>query len=178
MRTVHTSRLTLEPQAAQHAEAMFAVLGDPAIYEFENEPPQSVDALRARYAYLESRRSPDGTQQWLNWVVRLAAPPPGVLIGYVQATLYADARAAVAYEFASAWWRRGLASEAVRAMNAELAAHHGVQRLTAVLKANNQRSLRLLERLGFAPATAAERAALEVASDELLLTRPAQPPAG
>jgi hypothetical protein len=50
---------------------MFAVLCDPAIYEFENEPPPSVEWLRARFAKLESRRSPDGEEQWLNWVVRL-----------------------------------------------------------------------------------------------------------
>ena len=52
---------------------MFRVLSDPAIYEFENEPPESVERLRARYAYLEARRSPDGSQQWLNWVLRLRA---------------------------------------------------------------------------------------------------------
>lgn len=66
MRTLQTARLTLEPQCAAHAAAMFAVLSDPAIYEYENAPPASVDALRARYAFLEGRRSPDGSQQWLN----------------------------------------------------------------------------------------------------------------
>jgi ribosomal-protein-alanine N-acetyltransferase len=44
--------LTLEPQTAQHADAMFAVLCDPAIYEFENEPPPSVEWPRARLAKL------------------------------------------------------------------------------------------------------------------------------
>ena len=42
MRTVRTERLVLEPQTASHAEEMFEVLSEPAIYEFENEPPRSL----------------------------------------------------------------------------------------------------------------------------------------
>ena len=147
MRVIETGTFVLEPQVVAHAEEMFAVLSDPAIYEYENEPPRSVQELRERFAWLESRRSPDGEQQWLNWVIRV---PSGELIGYVQATVFADGRAAIAYVLRSAYWGRGLASDAVRAMIGELAEQHGVQRLIAVLKGKNQRSLTLLEGLGFA----------------------------
>ena len=169
MRTLQTPRLTLEPQVAAHAAPMFTVLSDPAIYEYENEPPASQEALRARYAYLEGRWSPDRAQQWLNWVVRLR--PEDTIVGYVQATVHDDARAAVAYEFASAFWHRGLASEAVRAMIDELVSRYSVQRLTAVLKARNLRSRRLLERLGFVPASAAECERAGIEGDELLMHR-------
>lgn len=148
MRVIETGSFVLEPQVAGHAEEMFVVLSDPAIYEYENEPPGSVEELRERFARLESRLSPDGQQQWLNWVIRM---PSGELIGYVQATVFPDGRAALAYMLHSAYWGRGLASEVVRAMIGELAEQHGAQRLIAVLKLRNQRSLRLLERLGFAP---------------------------
>lgn len=40
----------LEPQVAAHASEMFDVLSDPAIYEFENEPPPSEAWLVERYA--------------------------------------------------------------------------------------------------------------------------------
>jgi RimJ/RimL family protein N-acetyltransferase len=199
MRPLQTARLALEPQVAAHAAAMFAVLADPAIYEYENAPPASVEALQARYAFLEARRSPDGAQQWLNWVARLRhdekrvarlrhdeervarprhdekriAQLEGPLIGYVQATVHADGHAGIAYEFASAFWHRGLASEAVQAMIDELVARHGVQRLAAVLKARNERSRRLLERLGFMPANAEQLSAGRVAPDELLMQRDA-----
>lgn len=63
MRTIATARLALEPQVAAHADEMFVVLADPAIYEHENEPPASVEWLRERYRRLESRRSPDG-REW------------------------------------------------------------------------------------------------------------------
>ena len=152
MRPLATPRLTLEPQCAAHAEAMFAVLADPAIYTYENEPPASLEWLRRRFAALEARRSPDGREQWLNWVLRQHS---GELIGYVQATVGAEGRAFIAYELASAHWGRGLAREAVEAMIDELAARYGVHMLVAVFKRANTRSRRLLERLGFMPAAAA-----------------------
>jgi hypothetical protein len=63
MRVLETGALTLEPQTAAHAEEMFRVLSDPAIYEYENDPPASLEWLRARFERLESRRSPDGREQ-------------------------------------------------------------------------------------------------------------------
>ena len=75
-RTLHAGSTTLEPQIAAHAAEMYAVLADPAIYEFENAPPPSRQWLAERYARLEARRSADGSQRWLNWVVRLASGEP------------------------------------------------------------------------------------------------------
>src|SRR6266508_2704621 len=110
MRAIVADGLTLEPQTAAHAEEMFVVLSDPAIYEYENQPPPSCEWLRERFARLESRRSADGSEQWLNWVIRL---PTSELAGYVQATVHADAHAAIAYELSSSHWGRGLARQAV-----------------------------------------------------------------
>ena len=170
MRVIETAVCTLEPQLAAHAEAMFAVLSDPAIYEHENTPPASVDALRERYGKLETRRSGDGRERWLNWVVRL---PNGELTGYVQATVHADGRAAVAYEFASRYWGRGLARAAVEAMIGELVAYYGVRTLSAVLKRSNERSRRLLERLRFALASPELHRQGSIDADELLMERDA-----
>jgi len=170
MRVIETAACRLEPQLAAHAEAMFAVLSDPAIYVHENEPPASVDALRERYRKLETRRSADDGEHWLNWVVRL---PNGELAGYVQATVHGDGRAAVAYEFASRYWGRGLARAAVEAMIGELAAHYGVHSLSAVLKRSNERSRRLLERLHFALASPEPHRLRNVDTDEILMERDA-----
>jgi RimJ/RimL family protein N-acetyltransferase len=147
---------------------MFAVLSDPAIYEYENEPPQSLEWLRERFARLESRRSPDGSEEWLNWVVRLTSSE---FIGYVQATVRADRNAAIAYELASAYWRRGLGHEAVQAMIDELVGRYAIRSLTAVLKRENFRSQRLLERLGFSVAPPEWHARLQLEADELLMCR-------
>jgi len=168
MRVINAASLSLEPQTALHAEEMFVLLSDPAIYEYENEPPRSLAWLRERFAKLESRRSADGREQWLNWVIRL---PTSELIGYVQATVRADGRAGIAYELASAHWGRGLAYQAVQAMIAELIENYSVRTLTAVLKGENWRSRRLLERLGFAIASAELCAAHELEPGEIMMLR-------
>jgi len=168
MRVVETAGLTLEPQTAAHAEAMFVVLSDPAIYEHENEPPSSLEWLRTRFAKLETRTSADGREQWLNWVIRL---PTDDLIGYVQATVYPDGRAAIAYELASAYWGRGLAHEAVGAMMNELVERYGVRTFLAVLKRTNRRSVRLLERLGFSLARSVQLLTQSIQPDEILMHR-------
>jgi RimJ/RimL family protein N-acetyltransferase len=173
LRPLVTVRLVLEPQVAAHADAMFAVLADPRIYEFENAPPPTPAWLRERYARLESRRSADGREQWLNWVLRR---DDGELIGYVQATVHADGRAAIAYELNSRYWGRGLAHEAVGAMIGELATAYGVRRLSAVFKRDNVRSRRLLERLDFRPGRPDAGKARGVEADEDLLLRDLPPP--
>jgi len=170
MRTISTERVVLEPQSAAHAQEMFEVLSDPAIYEHENAPPESLEWLRERYQKLETRRSADGTQHWLNWVIRV---PTSELIGYVQATVHPDGRAAIAYELGSRWWGRGLAAAAVRAMIPVLVEDYGVRRLYAVFKRTNHRSQRLLVRLRFSPASPALEEALGVEPDELLMVREA-----
>ena len=150
---------------------MFAVLSDPAIYEFENDPPPSVAWLRQRYVMLEAAISTDGQEHWLNWVVRL---PSQELIGYVQATVNARGTAAIAYILHSRYWGRGLASAAVVLMIDELVEHYGVTTLTAVLKARNERSRRLLERIGFRRATAMADDEEPLAPDEIFMNRAAE----
>ncbi len=173
MRPLHADGLVLEPLVQAHAAAMFDVLSDPAIYEFENGPPVSVDALAQRYRRLESRGSPDGREQWLNWVIRL---PSGELAGYVQATVLADGRAWVAYELASRHWRQGIARRAVNAMMDELISSYHATRLIAVFKTANFRSRGLLQRLGFCaegpPGTRPE----SCDTDESVMVRPGMIP--
>jgi ribosomal-protein-alanine N-acetyltransferase len=163
MNTLIQDTLRLEPQRVDHAAEMFEVLSDPAIYEFENQPPESLAWLQNRFARLESRRSPDGAEHWLNWVVRL---PTGELAGYVQATVVPPAAAFVAYELASRYWRRGIGSAAVRIVLEELQANYGVRLFAAVFKARNFRSRALLRSLGFSAVPPGEASAAPCEPDE------------
>jgi [ribosomal protein S5]-alanine N-acetyltransferase len=169
MRVVAASCCTLEPLVAAHADEMFDLLADPAIYEFENEPPPSPEWLAARYARLESRQSADGSELWLNWVVRL---PGGPLAGVVQATVLPTKLSYVAYELNSRHWRQGIGRSAVRAMAGELRDRYQVHTLVAVLKAANFRSAGLLRSLGFRLATADEAAAHGTEPDEIAMLGP------
>lgn len=179
MRTLRTDRCVLEPLTEAHAAAMFEVLSDPAIYEFEGVPPPSVEALAAGYRRKESRVSPDGRQQWLNWVVRR---PDGALAGYVQATVLETGASYVGYEFASRHWRQGIGRASVHAMMDELATAYGVHLFVAVLKSANVRSRGLLQSLGFVPGTAADAKTYGAEEDESVMVRrppgPAEPPDG
>jgi RimJ/RimL family protein N-acetyltransferase len=168
MRTIDAGTLSLEPQTRNHADEMFSILGDPAIYTYENAPPTSVEWLRARFEKLESRQSADGAEQWLNWVIRI---PGNGLAGYVQATVHGDGSAAIAYEMSSAHWGRGLGHRATETMLAELVDRYRVTTFYAVAKHDNFRSIRLLERLGFAVAGPELRAARGVEGGETLMFR-------
>ncbi len=168
MRTLITSVCSLEPQVAAHAQEMFSVLSDAAIYEFENSPPPSIEWLAERYARLERRTSEDGQQAWMNWVLRL---PSGELAGYVQATVLPQGRALLAYELASAFWRRGIGGSAVAAVIEELTLNYGVSLFAAVLKSANYRSHALLLSLGFVPACARQAIEFEAQASELLLIK-------
>ena len=85
--------------------------------------------------------------------------------------MYPSRRAAIAYVLASRFWGQGFATAAVELMIAELQARYGVRSISAVLRRTNERSRRLLERLGFEPATPAQRLEIGVEPDELLFVR-------
>jgi RimJ/RimL family protein N-acetyltransferase len=159
---------SLEPQVEAHASEMFEVLSDPAIYEFEREPPPSMERLAAGFRRLESRASPDGREQWLNWVIRL---PDRALAGYVQATIVESGVAHVAYELGSRYWRQGIGSACVQAMMEELAQNYDVDRFVAVLKAANFRSMGLLLHLGFERTDVAQASPMAVEADEVVMLK-------
>jgi [ribosomal protein S5]-alanine N-acetyltransferase len=126
---------------------MFGVLSDDAIYQYlDYAAPASADYLRGVYQRLEARQSPDARQAWLNWVIR---PVDQSLAGYVQATLLPDRSAYVAYVLGCSYWGHGYAQRAVQAMLDHLVSAYSVDRFLATVEADNQPSIRLLERLGF-----------------------------
>ena len=129
---------------AAHAVELWPVLRDPELYVFtDDKEPVSEAWLRERFAGLESRQSPDGSQRWLNWVVRDA---DGAAVGYVQATV-TGIEAEIAYMLGRQYWRRGYGFAACSAMIAELAEAYGVRRITATLDPDNLASLALLRKL-------------------------------
>ena len=172
MQTLVTSELVLEPRVRAHAEAMFDVLGNPALYRYLDEAaPPSVDHLRRLYTRLEARLSPDSSQVWLNWVVRRPGLP---LLGYVQATVMPNNTAWVGYVFSAQYWGRGYATQAVQAMLEHLVSDYGVRRFLASVDVANLRSTRLLQRLGFHEASGPVREVHELSPTERLFLRSVQ----
>lgn len=139
--------MRLEPLSVSHAPCMFAVLSEPAIYEFlDDRRPESLESVRERYRMLERGWSSDRTQRWLNWIVRLDS---GECAGFVQATVYATGIADFAFVFGTAFQGRGIAHAASAMAIPILREDYGVRALFATADARNAPSIRLLERLGF-----------------------------
>ncbi len=158
--------LRLEPLTVDHASEMFDVLSDPGLYDYlDYGPPPSREHVRDVYARLETRRSPDGLQRWLNWVIRTSS---GRLIGYVQATLLPSNRAWIAYLLASAHQRSGHARVATRAMIEHLRLRYRIEDCLAIVEAAHERSIALLEALAFRRGTAPEAAEHELTASERL----------
>ena len=146
------ARVTIElsPLTVDHAPAMVAVLSDPSLYEFTGGTPPTLEELTARYARQTVGHSPDGSEQWLNWVVLLDSTP----VGYVQATVVGDS-AEIAWVISPSVQGRGLATEAARAMVGLLTAA-GVRRLVAHVHPDHAASARVAERLGLRPTDVVE----------------------
>lgn len=169
MQTIITPTLTLEPLLASHAKEMFELLGDPAIYRYlDYTAPVSAEYLRGVYQRWEARRSPDASEAWLNWVIRPRDQP---LAGYVQATVTSNRSAYVAYVLASRYWGRGYARLSVEAMLDHLASAYEVDRYLATVEVKNERSIRLLERLGFQAVAPRDLLAQRLSATERMFMR-------
>ncbi len=143
-----TPRLCLEPLVVGHAAETFGPLGDDRLYRFiPQDQPVSMAALEARYVRLTSRRSPDGTQGWLNWVMRRR--DDGQPVGTLEATIYPDRSSTIAYVVFVPHQGQGLATEGVARMVEHLVVDHGITLLVAQVDTRNAASVGLLERLRF-----------------------------
>lgn len=113
---LRSSRLELQPLRVEHAREMAAVLSDPELHTFIGGVPATPAELRARYERMTAG-SPDPGVSWCNWVIRLREDD--CLTGTVQATVTASADglvAEIAWVVGRPWQRRGIATEAARAL--------------------------------------------------------------
>jgi hypothetical protein len=98
---------------------------------------------------LESRRSADGHEVFLTWVVRLV--PLGEAIGEVGAAVTDDGLATIAYTIGHRYQRHGFADEAVLAMVRLLTAHVDVRSLEALIPPSHAAAQRVAAGLAMKP---------------------------
>jgi RimJ/RimL family protein N-acetyltransferase len=143
-----TDRLVLEPLRVDHASELAAVLDDAALHEFTGGEPASLDELTARYRRQVVGRSPDGSQEWFNWVLRRRDDDRPA--GFVQATVRSDhgtRTGELAWVVATPHQRLGLAREAAAAVADWLTAS-GVRRLLAHVHPDHAASAAVARSLG------------------------------
>ena len=145
---IRSARLSLVPLVVADADEMVGVLSGAALYTFTGGSPPSLGELRARYSRLAAGRSPDGREEWRNWILR--REPDRAAVGYVQATIADGARAEIAWVVGLRWQRQGFAAEAVRALVAWLDAR-GVTAIEARIHPGHAASAAVARRAGLVP---------------------------
>src|SRR5690242_8917658 len=112
---ISSARLRLAPLKVADAAEMVHVLSGETLYAYTGGAPPGLDELRARYARQAAGRSPDGREEWRNWILR--RKPGGEAVGYVQATITSEGwRAEIAWVVGLRWQGQGYATEAARAL--------------------------------------------------------------
>jgi ribosomal-protein-alanine N-acetyltransferase len=135
----------LEPLVPAHAPHLFPYLNDDRLYRYHTGLPSSVEELERRFTSWAARKSPDGSQTWLNYALRR---DDRTYVGWVQATIV-DKVATIGYDIFVPFWRQGFAKEACGELIRALFDEHAVTRIDAVVDAENAASIGLLENLGF-----------------------------
>jgi len=144
-------RLTLEPLRVDHAGEMAPLLDDVALHTFIGGEPATLEGLRDRYTRQVIGRSPDGSQRWLNWVIRRR--DTGQAVGTTQATVSEEdgvLTADVAWVVASSQQRQGFAREAAVVMVQWLRSH-GVDAVVAHVHPRHQASMAVAAAVGLRP---------------------------
>jgi RimJ/RimL family protein N-acetyltransferase len=140
--------LALDPLRVEDAEEMAPLLADAQLHTYIGGSPAAVDELRDRYRRQVRGRSPDGSQRWLNWVVRRR--DSGHAVGTVQATISVQddtSVAEVAWVVATRYQRRGYAPEAAAEMLRWLR-QHGVAVVVAYVHPEHDASIAVARALG------------------------------
>jgi|GEM_PF-1101988 len=145
--TLTGPHLVLRQLAERDLPDLYGVFSDPLVMRYWSHPPLASPADAAWYfANLEAGRRDRRFWQW-----GVALRGEDTMIGTVS-LFGADAvrrEAEIAYAIASARWRRGHATEAVRLAIAHAFGPLGLQRLLADVDPRNDASCRLLDTLGF-----------------------------
>jgi RimJ/RimL family protein N-acetyltransferase len=144
LENIEADRTVLVPLQASDAEALAGLLEEAQLREWLRA--EDVRDLRDRFTAWETRRSPDGDELWLNWVVREADDARA--LGWVQATVRGRT-ANVAYALLPAERGAGAASDAVRALVRWLRDQLSVTVVTAEIDESNAASARVAVAAGF-----------------------------
>ena len=156
---LRSARLRLVPLTVADAAEMAGVLSGAALYEFTGGTPPGVGELRARYARQAAGRSPDGQEEWHNWILR--REPGGDAVGYVQATVTGATptgqgrRAEIAWVVGLAWQGQGYATEAAQALVTWLE-QRGVRVIQAHIHPGHAASAAVARHAGLRPSSTFE----------------------
>jgi len=150
---LESQRLQYEKITPTHAVELQEALCDPRVYEFiaNHGTPTAAD-LREVFKRKALGPPPSRSDEtWIDYAVRSKAS--GTTIGRIEATIL-EGHAEVAYMLGPRYWGQGFALEAMRWLHQLLELEFRVFEFWATVSPHNDRSLRLLARLGYGEAAA------------------------
>lgn len=157
---IETVRLILRPFTEADIDAAYAVFeGHPDVYAFDPGFRRTREQRAERV-----RRHAAGNEEDGEGTLAVTDRESGRLLGYVGLQLYvlpgkpcATAEVELYYKLGREYWGRGYAGEAGRAMIRFAFGEMNLLRLVTITHPDNQRSIRLLQRLGFVITPGPER---------------------
>lgn len=162
---IETERLLLRPWEVADAQALYAVAKDPLIGPPAGWPPH--ESAQMSREVIETVFS-------LPETYAIAMRDSGRIVGCVGLLFGAngnvpmaegDGQAEIGYWVGSAWWGLGIAPEAARALIRHAFDDLGIRTIWATLRADNAKSRRVLDKLGFSYARTDPAVPCEVAGD-------------
>lgn len=155
---LRTERLWLRALDSIDVEDIFAYRGDPVVQLYNSRPHV---ALEETLAFIEQQHALYRQQRECLWAVTLPYTDPGGArrdgkVGHVIGEVSIQdwdryhRHASIGYDFSRAFWGKGFAQEAARAVLRFGFERMQLNRIEIWTAAENTRSVRLAERLGFA----------------------------
>ena len=145
---LETSRMLLEPLLPSHAKLLYSSLQNVKLYDFiPIDPPKSLTSLEERYTKLVTRKSPDGSELWFNWA--MCTKNESQYVGILEATIFSNAIAKVAYIVFNEYWHQGYGREGCKRILEYLTTSYSLKKIVAEIDTRNFNSLKLIEALGF-----------------------------
>jgi RimJ/RimL family protein N-acetyltransferase len=144
--SLETTRLILEPIDEEHAQAMWELFGDPKLHDFVPYEPLTLEKQRERCGRWANRRSPDGSELWLNWAGRDRAS--GKVVAHFQFGVKSDGLASVGYLVSREFQGKGIATEGLQSVFSYISEKLGVREVKAWTDTRNKASHQLAKKLG------------------------------
>ena len=138
-----TARLTLRPQQAGDAAALFLILNDEEAMRFWNRPP--IARLAVVEDLVREQQAAVAAGLCRYWTVLEGDD----VIGSVDLSLIREGSAELGFLFRRDRWGFGFASETAAAVVAFAAGPLGLRQLASAIQTENQAAARVLEKTGF-----------------------------
>ena len=145
--TLLTERLAIRWLAAADAPALFAVLGDPMVMRYWSTAPLATEQDASDFVADVHRRF--AARDLFQWGIARRDDDRVIGTCTLHRVSLDHRRGEVGYALGAAHWGRGYAAEALSALVAFAFDSLQLHRLEADVDPRNERSLRLLEGLGF-----------------------------